>query len=176
MTAAACGHSSPAAPDAAASSKDAAAAAPSALLAAKKPGSPSGSPTVKFSLLSGTFTISNRKGDEIRGSYSGETVLDGDSITTLRLDVQEGTGTLAGATGVLEGKGRGAFTGEGAFSLDVSGALNSVGKRNAKFGVSLKGWANIGCEAGTIVITLNGDAAHAHGNFRHEVANAGCSS
>ena len=176
MTAVACGHSSPAAPDAAASSKDAAAAAPSALLAARKPGSPSGSATVKFSLLSGTFTIANRKGDQIRGSYSGETVFDGDSITTLRLDVQEGTGTLAGARGVLEGKGRGAFTGEGEFSLDVSGSLDSAGKKRAKFGVSLKGWANIGCEAGTIVITLNGDAAHAHGEFRHEVANAGCGS
>ena len=176
MTAAACGHSSPAAPDNAASSKETAETATSALLAAKH-GAPSGSAIDKFPLLAGTFTIANRKGDQINGIYSGETVSGGDSVTTLRLEVQNGTGNLAGATGVLDGKGRGAFTGEGQFSLDVSGSLGAGdGKKRTKFDVTLRGWANIGCDAGKIVITLNGDAAHAHGELRHEVANAGCGS
>jgi hypothetical protein len=179
ITAAACGHPSPAAPDAAASSKDAAPAAPSALAAAKKPGSPGGS-TAMFPLEAGTFTIANRKGASISGVYSGETNEGGGvSVTTLRLEVQKGTGNFAGASGVLEGKGTGAFTGEGGFALDVAGTLATDGKKRSKFNATLHGDSRIGCDAGRIVITLHADGpdgVRSAGDMRHEVANAGCGS
>ena len=144
ITAAACGsHSSPAAPDAAASAADATAAASSELAA--RPGKGGAGPTVRFPLLAGTFTIATRRGAQISGTYTGETSeVNGQSVTALRLDVQSGTDDLAGASGVLEGKGRGAFTAEGEFSLDVSGSLQA-GEKRTKFGLSLKGWSNIGC-------------------------------
>jgi hypothetical protein len=173
MTAAACGHSSPAAPDTATARTDAALAMPAAL--ASKPG---GTPSVdaKFPLLAGVFTISDRKGN-VSGIYTGETIeSNGISSTTLRLEVQSGTGGLAGAVGVLNGTGSGAFTGEGAFSLAVSGNISTSARKNAKFRESLKGWANIGCDAAHVIISLHADK---HGvargaELRHEVGNAGC--
>ena len=178
MTTAACGHSSPAAPDSAASSKEAASAAPSALLAAK-PGSPSG-PAASFPLEAGYFTITNRKGASISGVYSGETNEGGGvSVTKLRLEVQKGTDNFTGASGVLEGKGTGAFTGEGAFVLDVAGTLATDGKKKTKFKATLHGDSRIRCDAGRIVITLHADSpdgVRSGGDMRHEVANAGCGS
>jgi hypothetical protein len=176
MTAAACGHSSPVAPDAAAARTDAAASAPSASLAAK-PGSGVSPSAVTFPLSAGTFTIAGRKGAQISGVYSGETSeVNGLSVTKLRMEVQNGTGALAGAAGVLDGAGRGAFTGEGAFSLAISGTLSASGKRT-KFSASLEGWSNIGCVDGHVIITLLADRSHgakSGGEMRHEVGNAGC--
>ena len=60
-------------------------------------------------------------------------------MTKLRLEVQKGTDNFAGAGGVLEGKGTGAFTGEGAFVLDVSGTLATDGKKKTKFKATLHG-------------------------------------
>ena len=176
MTAAACGHSSPVAPDAAATRTDAAVGAPSATLTAKPGSGPTASATDTFPLRAGTFTIVNRKGAQISGVYSGETSeVNGLSVTKLRIEVQKGTGALAGAAGVLEGAGRGAFTGEGAFSLAVSGTLSARGK-NTKFSASLEGWSNIGCADGRVIISLHADGhgAKSGGEMRHEVGNAGC--
>jgi hypothetical protein len=174
MLAARCGHSSPVAPDVAARTDGVSLTASDALAA--KPPAPA--TTTTFPLNEGTFTIGNRKGELISGTYSGvSSDVSGVFITTLQLTVTDGTGSLAGASGVLEGKGRGAFIGEGQFSLDVSGSLSAGDKKNTKFGVSLQGWSNIGCDGGTIVITLNADGsrgAKSSGELRHEVGNAGC--
>jgi hypothetical protein len=176
MTAAACGHSSPAAPDAATAPPDAAATAPSATAAVGHGSGVTPAADARFPLSAGTFTISGRRG-ALSGIYSGETTeSNGVTMTTLRLEVQSGTGNLSGATGVLNGTGSGAFTGEGAFSLAVSGRLATIGKKNGKFSESLKGWSNISCDGGRVIISLHADG---HGtasgaDLRHEVANAGC--
>jgi hypothetical protein len=172
MTAAACGHSSPAAPDAATASADAPLAAQTPELAAK----PTAAAT--FPLSEGTFTITGRKGTQISGVYTGETTMSNDvSATTLRLEVQGGTGSLAGAAGVLEGKGTGAFTGEGKFSLVVSGFLSTDDKKKSKFTASLQGWSTIDCDNGLVVISLHADGpdnAKSGAEMRHIVGNAGC--
>jgi hypothetical protein len=176
MTAAACGHSSPAAPDGATARTDAAVAAPSATLAVKPGSGDVPAAGVSFPLSAGSFSISDRKG-ALSGVYSGETTeSNGVSITTLRLEVRSGTSGLSGATGVLKGTGVGAFTGEGAFSLAVTGTLATAKKGSAKFSESLKGWSNIGCDGGRVIISLHADG---HGkasgaDLRHEVGNAGC--
>ena len=173
ITAAACGHSSPAAPDAAASTSDAATAP--AALAAK----PSPAWTNTFPLSDGTFTISNRKGGQVSGTYRGETTdTDGVSVTKLRLDVLSGTGVFAGATGVLEGDGRGAFTGEGFFSLEVSGFVATDGKKKAKFDASIQGSSRIlPCDGGRLIVSLSSnDSGGTKGDssLQHVVNNAGC--
>jgi hypothetical protein len=178
MTAVACGHSSPVAPDAAAAPADAA-IAPSSTLAAKPGSAPSASGTATFPLLAGTFTIGGRKGSQISGVYTGETTDGGGiSVTTLRLEVTSGTGSLAGAKGILEGTGRGAFTGEGAFALEVSGTLATNAKKRTKFSASLEGTSQIDCdEAGRVIISLHADGPNgtkSSGEMRHQVANAGC--
>ncbi len=177
MTAAACGHSSPVAPDAAAARTDAAASAPSASLAAK-PGSGVSPSAATFPLSDGTFTISNRKGANVSGTYRGETTeAGGVSTTTLRLDVNSGTGKFAGAKGVLQGTGRGAFTGEGPFSLDVSGTVATNAKKKSKFSASVAGKARLLCDEGTVIVELHAEGAAGAKieAMRHVVGNAGCS-
>ena len=170
ITAAACGHSSPVAPEAAAAQHEAAAVAPTTQ---SKPGpSDVGSTAIKFPLSAGSFTLSSRKGDEISGVYSGETVeLNGISVTTLKLEVKGGTGALNGASGLLEGKGTGAFTGEGTFALEVSGFVATDGKKKAKFSTALLGSSKLSCESGHAIVSLDGGAPN---ELRHEVGNAGC--
>jgi hypothetical protein len=172
VTAAACGHASPAAPDTATARADAALAGQPPGLAAK----PTAAAT--FPLSGGTFTITGRKGTQISGVYTGETSMSNDvSATTLRLEVQGGTGSLAGAAGVLEGKGTGAFTGEGKFSLVVSGFLSTDDKKKSKFTATLQGWSTIDCDNGLVVISLHADRpdnTKSSAEMRHIVGNAGC--
>jgi hypothetical protein len=170
MTAASCGHSSPVAPDAAAAPSEAAAAAPATLTGT--PGSGAASTVETFPLSSGTFTISGRKGGTVTGVYSGETTeLNGVSVTTLKLEVTGGTGSLAGAAGVLDGKGTGAFTGEGTFALEVSGFVSTDGKKKTKFSAALLGSSTLACESGHVIVSLHASAPN---ELRHEVGNAGC--
>jgi hypothetical protein len=177
MTAAACGHSSPAAPDGAAAATDAA-MAPSATLAAKPGSGAAALAAATFPLSAGTFTIAGRKGAQISGVYSGETTYsNGVSTTTLRLEVQSGTGGLAGAAGILEGKGSGAFTGEGKFSLLVSGFLSTDGKKKSKFNASVQGSSTVACADGHVIVSLHADApdgVKSGAEMQHEVGNAGC--
>jgi hypothetical protein len=178
MTAAACSHASPAAPDTAAARADAALMAPSPTLAAAPGSSATATAAVTFPLSAGTFTIAGRKGTQISGVYTGETsVSNGVSTTTLQLEVQGGTGGLAGAAGVLEGKGTGAFTGEGKFSLVVSGFLSTDAKKKSKFTASLQGWSTISCDNGQVIVSLHADGpddAKSGAEMRHVVGNAGC--
>ena len=119
---------------------------------AAKPGSPSG-PAASFPLVAGTFTITNRKGASISGIYSGETNEGGGvSVTKLRLEVQKGTDNFTGASGVLEGKGTGAFTGEGAFvARRLRHARRQTARRRRNSSATLHGDSRNRCDAGRIV-------------------------
>jgi hypothetical protein len=170
MTAAACGHSSPAAPEAATTSNDAAAIAPTAL---SKPGSKTNAET--FPLSGRSFTIQGPNGDQITGeAKSGESTirLNGPSTTTLTLVVTGGTGALSGASGVLDGKGSGVFTGEGYFALEVSGFLSTGDKRKTKFTAAFEGSATVSCESPHVIVSLS-DSNNVN-QLTHEVGNAGC--
>ena len=170
MTAAACGHSSPVAPDAAASNNDAAATA-SAALAIKPKADP---PTERFSLSDGAFTIEGRKGGEIHGTYLGETVvLNGVPVTTLQLTVNGGNGVFAGASGQLEGRGTGIFTGEGAFALEVSGFVSTDEKKNAKFNAELAGSFEASCVDTHVIVSVT-TSPGVEPPLHHQVGNAGC--
>jgi hypothetical protein len=166
-----CGRSSsPVSPDAVASNETAS-LAPTAVMAAK----PKPSTGDTFPLSSGLFTISNRKGSQITGSYSGESVdSNGTLITTLRLVVANGTGVYAGAIGELEGHGTGAFIGEGKFSLDVTGSLVTSSKKNAVFSGSLRGFANVGCSNGQILVSLHADGSKYGADLQHIVDSGAC--
>jgi hypothetical protein len=178
MTAAACGHASPAAPDAGTAHAATALMALSPTLAAAPGSSATATAAVTFPLSAGTFTITGRKATQISGVYTGETsVSNGVSTTTLRLEVQGGTGGLAGAAGVLEGKGTGAFTGEGKFSLLVSGFLSTAEKKKSKFTASLQGSSTISCDSGQVIVSLHADGpddTKSGAEMRHVVGNAGC--
>ncbi len=127
MSAAACGHSSPAAPDPVAVTNTAAAST-TAIVPAVEP-----STTATFPLSEGKFTITDRKGAQLSGTYRGETSETAySSVTTLTLEVTGGTGGLKGAKGTLEGHGLGAFTGEGAFSVDISGTIATGGREEER--------------------------------------------
>jgi hypothetical protein len=175
MAAAACGHSSPVAPEAAASGSEAA-IAPTATLAAKPGSSTTTGAVATFPLSEGTFTIANRKAGQVSGTYRGETTdTNGVSVTKLRLDVISGTGAFAGATGVLEGNGRGAFTGAGAFSLKVSGFVSTDGKKKAKFSASIQGSSQVlPCDGGKLIVSLSSDGTKSRSTLQHTVGNAGC--
>jgi hypothetical protein len=171
MTAAACGHSSPVAPEAAMPND--AAATPQATLS--KPGSSNaGSTEARFPLSAGSFTLSGRKGGQIYGVYSGETVqLNGVSVTTLKLEVKGGEGALAGASGVLDGKGTGAFIGEGTFALEVSGFVSTFRKKNVKFSAALAGSSEISCADTHLIVSLR-TSPNVEPALHHQVGNAGC--
>jgi hypothetical protein len=177
MSAAACGHSSPAAPDPVADTNTPAAST-TAIVAAVEPPA-----TSTFLLSAGTFTITDRKGAQLSGVYTGETSESTtSSVTTLTLQVTGGTGALKGATGTLEGHGLGAFTGEGAFSLDISGTIaTNGGKKSAKFSATLSGASRISCSDGHVIIRQSADGSGGTKDGRlgammqHEVGSAGCS-
>ena len=177
MSAAACGHSSPAAPDLVAATNTPAAST-TAIGAAVEP------PTTNtFPLSAGTFTITDRKGAQLMGVYAGETSESASSsVTTLTLEVTGGTRGLKSAKGTLEAHGLGAFTGEGAFSLDISGTIaTSGGKKSAKFSATLSGTSSLACSDGHVIIRQSADGSGGTKNGRvravmqHEVGNAGCS-
>jgi hypothetical protein len=178
MSAAACGHSSPAAPDPVAAS-NAPEASATATAAGVEPQT-----VATFPLSGGTFAIVNRKGAQLSGVYTGVTsTSDGNSVTTLTLQVTGGTGGFSGAAGTLDGHGLGAFTGEGAFSLDLAGTISSgKGKKSEKFSTTLTGESLISCIDGHVIISQHSDGSGGPKNGRvgaqmqHVVDNAGCSS
>lgn len=172
MTAAACGHSSPVAPEAATTADDGAA---TTLTALSKPGSiKPGSTAARFPLTEGSFRISGRRGGQINGNYYGETVeANGVSVTTLTLVVKGGTGVLAGASGTLEGRGAGAFIGEGAFALEVSGFVSTAGKKNVKFSAALAGASEVSCVDTHLIVSLR-TSPNVEPALHHQVGNAGC--
>jgi hypothetical protein len=177
MSAAACGHSSPAAPDAVAATNMPAASATVSPASVETP------PAATFPLLAGTFTITDGRGTQLSGVYSGQTsTSDAGEVTTLTLKVKSGKGALKNAAGTLEGHGLGAFTGEGAFSLSVSGTIGTgSGKKSVQFSATLTGVSRISCTGGRIIIDQRADGSastkggHVDANLHHEVGNAGCS-
>jgi hypothetical protein len=135
-----------------------------------------------YPLSAGTFTITDRKGAQLSGVYTGETsTSDGSSVTTLALKVTGGTRGLRGAAGTLEGRGLGAFTGEGSFSLDISGMMSTAKGKSAKFSSTLRGESLISCSDAQIIIRQHADGVggtkngRVRADMRHVVGNAGCS-
>ena len=179
MTAAACGHSSPVAPDAAAASHRCGGQRSERALAAKPGSGPTASADRQFPLLAGDVH-DRRTAKALRSAAStrGETTSRTASrSTTLRLEVQKGTGGLGRRR--RRSRGHRARRVHGRGSLLARGIRHASARRQeeAKFRASLQGWSNIGCDAGHVIIssTRTGPmVAKSGGEMRHEVGNAGC--
>ena len=137
---------------------------------------------VSFPMLGGIFTFTFSNGDSISGAYTGEASVSnpGADVAVLNLTVTGGTGAFAGASASLTGSGRGAFSGEGDFSLSVKGSLSTNAAPKAlSFAAQIKGESVASCGEQRIALTLNGDGAAPKlgsvvATLRHEVGNTGC--
>jgi hypothetical protein len=138
-----------------------------------------GGQTAQFPILEGAFTITEESGATLTGTYTGTASSNGRKAT-LTVQVTGGTGAFQGATGALDGRGSGAFVGEGAFSLSLSGTISTNASSRAQFRTSLDGTSSVSCSAtGHIVVEqVAGGSGVKTGQLsailRHEVGNAGC--
>jgi hypothetical protein len=168
-----CGRSTPTAPDLAP-----AGASPSA---AVSPVDPEASGAT-FLLSAGTFVIIDDAGAQLSGVYTGQSGSGHGRKTSLTLQVTNGTGALAGATGTLDGRGSGAFTGEGSFLLSLSGSIvTDAAPKGHTFRSNLQGVSTVSCSnTGHILVHQEGHGTSDRGRsvgakLQHEVGNTGCS-
>jgi len=139
---------------------------------------------VSFDLISGSFSMTVG-GDYLAGTYTGRAEVSGSGkadTVSLDLQVASGSGAFQGANGTLRGSGKGAFTGEGAFSLSLDGVLRTSAKRGASpFHATTAGTSSASRLNGRILLTLQGTGSVAQSGpvdqqLRHEVGNTSCSS
>jgi hypothetical protein len=137
---------------------------------------------VSFELMSGSFSMTVG-GDYLAGTYTGRAEDSGSGkgdTASLDLQVASGSGAFRGANGTLRGYGKGAFTGEGAFSLSLDGVLRTSAKRGASpLHAMTTGTSSASCLNGRILITLQGTGFAAQSGdveqqLRHEVGNTAC--
>jgi hypothetical protein len=170
-----CGRTSPVSPSVTAGSMPAV-DLPSGISLANKPsGSDAG-----FPLVSGTFAIASDSGDRISGTYSGTSdPASRPERASLTMRIESGSGRYAGASGTLGGNGVGAFTGEGAFTLDLKGDAIVQGK-HLPIRVGLSGTAAVSCAPSTrIAVTQTATGTmkktgDVHATLVHEVERTGC--
>jgi len=172
----ACGGGAPASPDTLTPAPAAAtvpaiapATASAAVLAKADP--------VEFSLQNGTFTLEVGSASLI-GTYEGRSVQgSGPELASLTLDVTGGTGSFTGATGVLTADGRGAFAGEGAFQITVTGEVEANGQKRVR--IKAKGQSGLSCGSTGPVLAMSGSGSagnlgEASVQLTHEIAGAFC--
>lgn len=129
----ACSRSVPTAPD----------SAGSAAAAQSRSG---GDPTATYTLQGGTLNLSTAKGDTLSGDYAGTSEIRATGETaTLTVTLTGGGGSLAGATGTLEGTGSGAFSTAGSVSLVLQGVITTQ-DGSSKVRISLKGRSETSCQ------------------------------
>ena len=135
-----------------------------------------------FDLIGGSFTM-RVGGDYLAGTYTGRAEDSGSGkagTASLDLQVASGSGAFRGANGTLRGYGKGAFTGEGAFSLSLDGVLRTSAKRGASpLHMMTTGTSSASCLNGRILITLKGTGFAAQSGdveqqLSHEVVNTAC--
>jgi hypothetical protein len=100
---------------------------------------------VTFSLTNGRFKLTSSRG-ELTGTYEGVvTASTGDrSTVAMTLQVTEGSGELAGATGTLVGDGGGAFLIGGNFILTLKGEIRtSAAPRDSRVHATVTGTASL---------------------------------
>jgi len=135
---------------------------------------------VVFPLLNGAFTIANKTGDRISGTYTGTATFDASQKGSVTLQVSAGSGAFAGAAGQLVLDASGAITGEGQFSLSGGGELTLANGRRADVALSLKGTSTVSCSpSARILISQSavGNVRHVgrvEAQLTHEVGNTGC--
>jgi hypothetical protein len=136
-----------------------------------------------FPLLAGSFAIVNRDGDGIVGTYSGTTQFaeGAQQKSSLTFQISNGSGTFAGATGILEVKGVGSFAGAGEFLLDGGGEVTLAAGKRAVVMLSLRGSSVASCSGGHIAIDQTAEGALARAGrvaarLSHVVGNTGCAS
>jgi hypothetical protein len=138
---------------------------------------------VVFPVLAGVFTIENGSGDGIAGTYTGGAQFADGGVekTSLTLQVSNGSGAFARATGAVAINGVGSFADAGTFVLDGSGEVTLAGGKRAIVVLSLRGRSVTSCDASAriaIAQTADGTMARAGrvaARLSHVVGNTGCS-
>ena len=138
--------------------------------------------TVAFPLLAGSFTITDREGDRIVGTYAGASVFRGGSQTaSVTLQIDSGSGKFAAVNGSLTMHGMGAFADEGSFGLDGHGEIVLAEGKRASVVLKLRGSSAVGaCSISErILISQTATGALGHSGrvtatLSHEVGNTGC--
>jgi hypothetical protein len=133
-------------------------------------------------LLEGSFAIANAHGDGIRGTYSGTAQFSDGALqhASLTLRISDGSGTLAGAGGVIPVAGLGSFVGEGDFLLQGHGEMTLAGGQLAILALTLQGTSLASCsERGQITISQSaagamGRVGRVSATLHHTVGGAGC--
>jgi hypothetical protein len=136
-----------------------------------------------FPLLAGSFTITNREGDTIVGTYAGASVFQAGSQTaSVTLQIVSGSGEFAGASGSFTLSGVGSFADEGAFRLHGHGEIVLADGKRTNVRLNLRGTSGVTCSASERILisqTATGTLGHAGrvtATLSHEVGNTGCSS
>ena len=138
--------------------------------------------TLVYPLVEGSFTIVNRDGAGITGTYSGTSRFPGDGRqqASLTLRVTGGWGKFAGATGSVAVTGTGAFADEGRFVLDGDGEVTLAGGKRATVVLKLSGSSTASCSASErIAIAQTADGAMGRAGrvtatLSHEVVDSFC--
>ncbi len=137
-----------------------------------------------FPLLNGTFVITTRSGDQLTASYVGAVTapIAGRPTVTLEFVITGGSGVFQGASGTLQGKGSGAFTGAGDFVLpSVTGVLfTTANPAGSLFRATVVGTSALSCSAAhRMLLTLRGQGTVAgvgrvDAELIGEIGNTGC--
>lgn len=139
---------------------------------------------VGFDLINGSFRLTVGS-DHLAGTYTGRAQVSGSGkVETASLDLQvvSGSGAFEGASGTLRGDGKGAFSGEGSFSLSLDGILRTAVKRGSyPFHAATAGTSQSSCVEGRIILSLQGTGSAVQfgtvgEELSHEVGSTGCSS
>ena len=134
-------------------------------------------------LFAGTFILTTDAGDTLIGTYDGEAsvAIPGHDAALLHMTVTGGTRMFLGATGTLNGKARGVFTGEGGFVLIVAGWLATNDEPSGfALHVPVTGSSAASCAPdGRILLRLNGEGAAGRigkvtAALSHHVSNTTC--
>jgi hypothetical protein len=139
-------------------------------------------PDVTFQLLDGSFRLMGAGGDFMTGTYAGVASVGRLATSTSEFKITGGTGAFSGAVGTLSGNGKGAFTGEGRFSLTLAGRVTTQSSGGVKLRLALEGTATVSCTASNqISVTQNGTGSAPRvgivsGTFQHHLSDTRCTS
>ncbi len=143
---------------------------------------PAAPETSTFPLLAGSFTITDREGDRIVGTYAGASVFRAGSQTaSVTLQIASGSGKFAGVTGSFTMSGVGSFADEGPFRLSGHGEITLADGKRANVVLKLRGDSSATCSTSErILISQTATGALGHvgrvtATLSHEVGNTGCS-
>jgi hypothetical protein len=137
--------------------------------------------TQTFPLLAGSFTITDREGDTIVGTYGGASTFGaGTQRASITLQINGGSGKFAAVNGSFAMKGVGSFADEGSFELDGHGQIELPEGNRTQVALKLRGGSSATCSPSERILisqSAKGSLGHAGrvtATLSHEVGSTGC--